>query len=492
MLLMNWSPQQREIFKWFTDKAPQAKNLCVVARAGTGKSTTIREAVNHAPERDILIGAFNKRIEIDMSARLQHPTAVCKTLHGLGFGFIMSEWRGTRLDAKRGFTLATKVCGAQAPDSMIGLVAKLASIAKGAAPFGDHAALVDLAKRFDLEPDETWQDDGWTTETIAKLAREAMTLACTKDGTIDFDDMVYVALAAKLVRPRYDLVIVDEAQDMNAAQIALATKACRKGGRIVIVGDDRQAIYGWRGADSDALARMQSELAADLLPLTVTYRCPKSVVAEAQRLVPDFCAADSAPDGLVRSTTYGPMMAQVQSGDAILSRKNAPLVSVCLRLLKAGKRARIEGREVGVNLLALLAKLRGNGRAKNDLGRFLERLRDWKETELGKLPKDAEAKAELVCDKAETLSALAEDLATVSELESRCRSLFDDSDKTNVPAIVCSSIHKSKGLEWPTVYVLRDTLFSKYGNGKEEENIVYVAVTRSQATLVYVDKEAKL
>lgn len=488
---MNWSPQQAAIFKWFSRTEKQAQNLCVVARAGTGKSTSIREAINHAPERDILIAAFNKKIEVDMSARLRHPSATCKTLHGLGFGYIVSEWRGTRLDAKRGYALAERVCGAQAPDSMVGLVARLASVAKGAAPFGDQAALVELARRFDLEPDETWQEDGWTTETIAKLARDAMALACCKDGTIDFDDMIYVALAAKLVRPRYDLVVIDEAQDMNPAQIALAVKSCRKGGRIVIVGDDRQAIYGWRGADSDALARMQRELAADLLPLTVTYRCPKSVVAEAAKLVPDFTAHESAPLGIVRDTTYGPMMDQVKSGGAILSRKNAPLVSVCLRLLKAGKRARIEGREIGANLLALLAKVRGKGSARNDLGRFLERLRDWRENELSKLPKEAEAKAEQICDKADTLEALADDLATVSELESRCRSLFEDSDKTSAAAIVLSSIHKSKGLEWPTVYVLRDTLYSKRGDSKEEANIAYVSFTRSQHELVFVDKEAK-
>ena len=60
---MDWSPQQKDIFEWFTGKSLQSRNLCVVARAGTGKSTTIREAVNHAPERDILIAAFNKRIE---------------------------------------------------------------------------------------------------------------------------------------------------------------------------------------------------------------------------------------------------------------------------------------------------------------------------------------------------------------------------------------------------------------------------------------------
>jgi len=95
--------------------------------------------------------------------------------------------------------------------------------------------------------------------------------------------------------PTYDLVVVDEAQDMTASQLQLAIQSCRKGGRIAIVGDDRQAIYSFRGADSKSLDRLKGILKAKELGLTTTYRCPKRVVEIASRYVPDFRAALRPP-----------------------------------------------------------------------------------------------------------------------------------------------------------------------------------------------------
>jgi superfamily I DNA/RNA helicase len=124
-------------------------------------------------------------------------------------------------------------------------------------------------------------DEGWTVEVVADIAMKAMDYACEKDGTLDFDDMIFVPLRNGWVRAKYELVIIDEAQDMNASQLMLAMKVCKKGGRIAVVGDDRQAIYGFRGADSNSLDRLKGELVAHELGLTITYRCPKTVVAAA-------------------------------------------------------------------------------------------------------------------------------------------------------------------------------------------------------------------
>jgi DNA helicase-2/ATP-dependent DNA helicase PcrA len=58
--------------------------------------------------------------------------------------------------------------------------------------------------------------------------------------------MIYLPLAWNLTAKDYQLVVVDEAQDMTAAQLEIAQRVCN--GRICVVGDDRQAIYGFRGA----------------------------------------------------------------------------------------------------------------------------------------------------------------------------------------------------------------------------------------------------
>ena len=67
--------------------------------------------------------------------------------------------------------------------------------------------------------------------------------------------------------------------------------------RITVVGDNRQAIFGFRGADSNSLDRLKQELNADELGLTRTYRCGKVIVERAQGFVPDLEADENNPDG---------------------------------------------------------------------------------------------------------------------------------------------------------------------------------------------------
>jgi DNA helicase-2/ATP-dependent DNA helicase PcrA len=486
-----WSDEQVAVFDWFESGYG---NLLVRARAGTGKTTTIIEAVKRAPETRQLLAAFNKRIQEELKGRLAGTSAEAKTLHSLGCKFLFKAWGGTEIDAERGARIAKKVCGGTAPDEIIRLVSSLASKGKNMAPFPAPGDLEAIARDFDLWPDPEWEERGWTVQRVAELAGRAMDAAATdRDGTCDFDDMIFVPLRNRWVRPWYDLVVIDEAQDMNAAQLMLARKACKAGGRIAVVGDDRQAIYGFRGADRNALDRLKAELEAQELPLTTTYRCPKKVVELAARLVPDYRAAPTAPEGEVEWMVADKLVEAVRPGDFVLSRKNAPLASTCMKILKAGKRAKIEGRDVGAGLLALVEKL---GK-KNSIPEFLERLSKWAAKQSGRAvvgiedPKRAEQKQGEIADKAEVLRVLAQDLASVGELKARIRDLFADTlgrgDFT-----VLSSVHKAKGLEAERVFVLVDTLYPGGRRGEvEEQNIEYVAVTRAKAKLFLVKDESK-
>jgi ATP-dependent exoDNAse (exonuclease V) beta subunit len=62
--------------------------------------------------------------------------------------------------------------------------------------------------------------------------------------------MIYLPVALDLPMPKYDLLLIDEAQDLSKCQQALAKKAGR---RLVFVGDPKQALYGFCGADSKSL-----------------------------------------------------------------------------------------------------------------------------------------------------------------------------------------------------------------------------------------------
>jgi superfamily I DNA/RNA helicase len=487
-----WSEQQQAIFNWF---AEGRGNLVVRARAGTGKTTTIVEGVRHAHvghgvRGKSLVAAFNKKIAEELTGRINDPAVEVKTLHGLGFGLVRRQWQGVRLDEEKGQRVAEKACGEQAPAPFVTLCKRLVAVAKGAAPFATEDQLLDLALDFDLVPDDHWQKAGWTVRGLAEAAHRALELATKNDGAIDFDDMVYLPVRLRWSVELYDLVVIDEAQDMNASQIALALGAVRRRGRVCVVGDDRQAIYGFRGADSGSLDRLKTELRAAELGLTITYRCPRLVVEHAARIVPDYTAAPNAPEGIVRNLDARQLYDDAKEGDFVLSRKNAELVKACLGFLRRGVRAKIEGRDVGKSLAAVLKRARNPATIPD----FLRWLAQWQTTETDRLYATATPAAlrrvATIEDQAECLRALAEGLTTPRELEARVASMFEDTaGKGGSNFVLCSSVHRAKGLERPRVYVLTATLYPGKGSraNVEEQNIEYVAVTRAQEELVLVE-----
>lgn len=491
-----WSPQQSAIFDWTRSGAG---HLVVRARAGTGKTTTILEAINHAPPAaKVLLAAFNAKIGRELSSRLTRPNAEAKTLHSLGLAFIRRAWSSVTIDSDGAVDRerAVAACGGPStPPEVVTCVRKLASLLKGVAPMGDAQRALAVGFEFDVWGDV--DDDAWTCERIARAAVAARDAALTRDpsGRISFDDMVFIPVAARLARAWFDLVIVDEAQDMNAAQIELARRACKSTGRIMVVGDDRQAIYGFRGADSGSIDRLKSELAATELGLTTTYRCGSSIVAAAACIVPDYAAAPDAHAGEVAAQSYENMMRDARPGDFILSRKNAPLVGVCLRLLKAGVGARIEGRDVSAGLRAVVRSIKAR-----TVPEFVSRVQAWKDRQiarLGKAPQEGAegshaAKVDAISDQAETLIAIAQGAVSVAEIGTRIDNLFTDSGDDKSPRhVVCSTVHRAKGLETDTVYVLRETFRGPVdgsGGDVEESNLVYVAITRAKRRLVWVSK----
>lgn len=478
-----WSDQQKDIFGFF--KNGQG-NLVVRARAGTGKTTTIIEAITHAPEEKILLAAFNKKIAEELKSKLKNPKAEAKTLHSVGVSFVHRNWEGTRLDQDRGERLARSSMPAGAPDSAVNLVKRLAAIGKNAMPFPALDEMIDLAYQFDLDPDDYLEEQGWNVDRIAQAAITVMDKSLVRDGTIDFDDMIFVPIRNGWIRPRYHMVVIDEAQDMNASQLILAMKVCKPGGRIVVVGDDRQAIYGFRGADSNSIDRLKGELVAHEKGLTITYRCPKLVVGKINHLVPDYKAADTAPEGIVREAAYEKMIEEAGPGDFVLSRKNAPLTKVCLRFIRMGRRAMIEGREIGTGLLNVMKKVKGKS-----VPDFLERLGKWETKQVERLRKagksGAEKKIEFINDQAETLRAIAEASKSVADIETKIKEMFQETAGGKLDYIVCSSVHRSKGLERDRVWGLVETLYPGGRTGAiEEQNIEYVMVTRAKKEFVSV------
>lgn len=252
---------------------------------------------------------------------------------------------------------------------------------------------------------------------------------------------------------------------------------------IIVVGDRNQAIYGFRGADSGSLDRLMEELSCVSMPLDESYRTSQAVAREAQRLVPNFKAKPWNPEGSVTTLSYKNLFEALKPGCAVLSRKNAPLVPGCLRCLRMGLKARIEGKDIGQGLIALVAKIAGK---KNSMPEFMLKLENWEKRMTARIQKangkNMENRLEEIADKAETIRVLSEDMMSIGELKERIKFLFTDSDDVKAKDyITFSSVHKAKGLEWELVFGLQDTLYpGKFGKDKQEErNIEYVMITRS-------------
>src|SRR5882672_9190474 len=100
---VKWSTEQLAIFDWFEGPCErteqQLAHLIVRARAGSGKTSSVIEGVNRAPETSILLCAFNKQIALELNLRLDNPNAEAKTLHAVGMQAIQRMWPRMGVDA---------------------------------------------------------------------------------------------------------------------------------------------------------------------------------------------------------------------------------------------------------------------------------------------------------------------------------------------------------------------------------------------------------
>lgn len=469
-----WSEFQKNIFR---DIAKGTGHTVVIARAGSGKTSTIVEGFKYIPKgTKTLMVAFNKSIAEELRQRA--PSYVdTLTLHSLGFRAIKQAFGNTvMLENDKCFTIVKELVDDKWDTELIQSICKCVSLCKGFL-VDTPSRIGDLIDRFGLETFDL------TIEKYTSLVIKTLGLCKANKQIVDFDDMIWFPFVYRLNVGKFDAVFVDEAQDLNQAQIAMVLSAIKVGGRCIAVGDPAQSIYQFRGADSEAIPNFINKLNAKTLPLSVSYRCPQRVIELAQKIVPDIEAAPNAPSGVVEEVSSEEILKLVKPGDFVLSRTNAPLIKHCLKLLKAGVPANIQGRDIGSNLQYFIKK----SKAKT-INSFIDYVNEWKEIETKRLISEKKDTT-IAIDKAECLLNLCEGTITIKDLKETIDSLFSDVD--DAAKVVFSTTHKAKGLERNRVFILVNTY--RYGPGVEgeEANLYYVAITRSKSQLFLVKKPNK-
>lgn len=490
---------QQAIFDWIVEGVG---NAVVEAVAGSGKTTTIVKALELIPSHyRILFLAFNKHIVKELKRRVPKHITV-RTVHGLGRSIIAKLEDFKDLDNDKVSNIMNEfwpISRKQLEDmtaealweafgisraEISGFVSrnrikrncmrKVISLAKATmVDFYSEEEVLKMIDRYNIEIDE--QDE---TEIIERLP-EVMEKNNANLEFIDFDDMPYLPLVNERLKnhfDKFDFILVDEAQDLNASNIQLIMNCIAEGGRVIAVGDRHQSLYGFRGADTEAIPRLIEMLDAQTLPLSISYRCPRKHVENVQELVPHIEAAENAIEGILGEIKYEDLVDEVQAGDMVLCRTNAPLVKPAFETIARGTKAIIRGANIGEEMINFIERFQ-----TDDLAHLEIMMAEYVQIETERLlSKNKDMQAENLRDKLDTIMQIAHECKTVGDLIKYLEMLFSDD---NV-GVVYSSVHRAKGLESQRVFILHPELMphpkaKQDWEQVQERNGMYVARTRS-------------
>lgn len=240
-----------------------------------------------------------------------------------------------------------------------------------------------------------------------------------------------------------------------------------------IVTHNCQAIYGFRGADSASMTSLKNLFDAPNLYLTTSFRCSKAVCINAQWRAPDMRYPEWAAEGSVQHRTIW-SVADIPDEAAILCRNNAPLFSMAIQLLRAGRHPELKGRDM---LASVLTKMKKLGRADTKREALLPKIEKLRE-QLRKKQRDQR----LADDTIECILVFVNETDTLGAAMA-----FAEAIATREGRIKLYTGHGAKGLEFDTVLFLDQHLLDiKRG---QDANVKYVIETRAKRDLIYVTSE---
>ena len=495
-------------------------DIVVAATAGSGKSTLIEYLVRNVIKTSCTVIAFNTHIVSAMRQRLQGLNHVnVATLHAVGNGCVTSFLgRTQRPDTMKYRKIVNTLIDNHTvifSDKSTFLPAALDYISKL-----DSRDEIDEAKKQILHIGEfcrltltNYKSEDNVQEMIeqynldltfpfsvvfpiiGKIIDRGIEKA-KEEKLIDFTDMIFLPHVWNLKPYQSSWVLVDEGQDLNKAQLEIAIKCRANGGRMIFVGDRDQAIMGFAGADSSSIDNIIARTNAQELPLSICYRCPKSHIELARKITDNIEPAEWAIDGTIDYIKEDKLRSIVQYGDLIIGRKTAPLIKQCISLIAAGIKAKVRGREIGKQLVAIT-----NDVAKQPyftFANFLVYLEAYKDSKIAKFKQvQNDAQIEATTDKCMAVEAcyLNINARDLNDLCFNMEAMFSNDNEQ--PPVMLSTVHRAKGLENDRVFILHPEDLPLRWNGqkpdqtKQEHNLKFVSLTRAKQSLVFVAKPKK-
>ena len=476
-------------------------NLIIEACSGSGKTTTILHALNLInQDKSVLYAAFNKDIVTTIQKKIgkNRDNISVRTIHSLGWDIVKS-YIGYRPYINI-MKYSQKIGDVEFRNRV-----RLKNWKKYPKYCSNVKQLLEFS-RCNLCDTKTEIESLVDKYGIEILGNEVdmviylMDLGKNDLTSFDYTDFIWLPNTLRIVNNnfKFDYVIIDEVQDVNIAQLNLILKCFKIGTRGIFVGDENQLIYGFTGTDSDSFNLIRSIPNTTSLPLSITYRCPKKVVDFVHRYCETIESAENAIDGDIK---FNCDISEVQHGDAIICRNNAPLLKSYSDLIQLGKKPYVLGNDISKSLektvkdikcTKLCRNLEGDGlfpRLYQDLFQFrditLKEFRGITATDVYDMD-SFNRKLDII----QSLYLLSEGMETSEELLEKISSVFS---KTKDYDITLTTAHKSKGLEWDNVYVVCNSLFSrkrtKEWEKSQEKNLAYVTYTRTKGILGFISEK---
>lgn len=477
------SQYQQAIFEWITD----GTGSCVVSAVpGSGKTTTLVQGTAYiSRKKRAKFLAFNKHIAQELNNKL--PLYIgASTIHSLGLTGIKRSIGIQEIDKYKYNKLATEYLNAQSihNSNLRQLLIELVRFTQVTLTNPKNPqALKQMCLYYGLSISGNW--DFWSQAVTAILER-GIYLA---QYSISFDDMIWLPNILNLPLDTFDFLCIDEAQDLNKAQLEIIMKATHQDSRCLFVGDRNQAIMAFSAADHRSIDKIIDRTSSIQLPLSICYRCPTSHIELANQIYPVIEPSPNAIEGTVEEINSTEITQLAQPGDLIICRCFYPLVPVYLDLLAAGIPAQIEKKDIGRQLLSLLGAIFSDDSVEMTCTEFTEVLRNWYEQQKAIMLAEQVPAMTIIAlhDKVNALLAIyrGNNCKTICSLKNLINNL-SRTDKKNVVRL--TTIHGAKGLEARRVFHLKSYLVphpkaEKDWEIEQENNLLFVALTRAKETL---------
>jgi DNA helicase-2/ATP-dependent DNA helicase PcrA len=271
----------------------------VLAGAGSGKTRVLVHRIawliqiENASPHSILSVTFTNKAAAEMRARIeqmlgQNPAGMwVGTFHGLAHRLLRAHWQ------EAGLAENFQILDSDDQQRIVKRVIRDLGLDEQRWPPKQAQWFINGQKDEGLRPKNIQPGGDLFLATMLKIY-EAYEAACARTGVIDFSELLLRALDLWRDKPgllehyqrRFRHILVDEFQDTNAVQYAWLRLLARGGDSLMVVGDDDQSIYGWRGAKIENIQQFSDDFSdAEMIRLEQNYRSTAGILKAANALI---------------------------------------------------------------------------------------------------------------------------------------------------------------------------------------------------------------